>query len=219
MKESDYQVPVRDGSSIRVRVYIPVQKPSEASPVVVMFHEGGWSMGDLTDEDLNCRLFVRDLDAVCVNVEYRLAPEHPFPTSVTDSYDVIKWIAATASPSSSVLPADPRRGFIVGGASAGGNLSAVMCQIGRDEGLDPPLTGQYLCVPALLWSTVVPEKWKAEYQSRFEQSKDPVLKLDPTGAEATIDAVKPDVASPLFSPLLHPTLRGLPPAFFQLGRT
>ena len=174
-------------------------------------------MGDLTDEDQNCRLFSRDLGAVSVNVEYRLAPEHPFPTSVTDSYDVVKWVAATASPSSDILPADPRQGFIVGGASAGGNLSAVMCQLGRDEGLDPPLTGQYLCVPALLWSSVVPEKWKAEYRSRFEPSKDPVLTMPKDGGGATIEALKPDVASPLFSPLLHPNLKGLPPAFFQLG--
>ena len=174
-------------------------------------------MGDLSDEDQNCRLFARDLGAVCVNVDYRLAPEHPYPTSVIDSYDVVKWVAATASPSSSLLPADPTQGFVVGGASAGGNLSAVMCQLGRDDALDPPLTGQYLCVPALLWSTVVPDKWKAEYRSQFESSQDPVFTLDPSGGDPIIDAVKPDVASPLFSPLLHPNLKELPPAFFQLG--
>ena len=205
---------VRDGSKIRVRVYVPVERPPNGSPLIVMFHEGGWSMGDLTDEDLNCRLFTRDLGAVSVNVEYRLAPEHPFPTSVTDAYDVVKWCAATASSSSSVLPADPRLGFIVGGASAGGNLSAVICQLARDEGLEPRLTGQYLCVPALLWLTVVPEKWKSEYRTRFEDSKDPVLKKV---GSTTLDTVKPDVASPLFSPLLHSNLKGLPPAFFQLG--
>ena len=174
-------------------------------------------MGDRSDEDQNCRLFSRDLGAVCVNVEYRLAPEHPFPTSVTDSYDVLKWCAATASLTSSTLPADPKMGFIVGGASAGGNLSAVMCQLGRDEDLDPPLTGQYLCVPALLWLGVVPEKWKAEYRSRYESTSDPVLKLDPEGRGPLMEALKPDTKSPLFSPLLHPSLKDLPPAFFQLG--
>lgn len=216
MTETEHQVPVRDGSSVRVRIYVPAQKPSGGSPIVVMFHEGGWSMGDLTDEDQNCRLFARDLGAVSVNVEYRLAPEHPFPTSVTDSYDVVKWIAANASPSSALLPADPKQGFIVGGASAGGNLAAVMCQLGRDEGLDPPLTGQYLCVPALLWSTVVPDKWKGEYRSRYESQSDPVLKIS-SGSSATTEVLKPDVGSPLFSPLLHPNLKDLPPAFFQIG--
>ncbi|KAK3714226.1 hypothetical protein LTR37_008028 [Vermiconidia calcicola] len=215
--ETEHQVPVRDGSNIRVRVYVPTRKPSQGSPLVLMFHEGGWSMGDLTDEDQNCRLFARDLGAVSVNVEYRLAPEHPFPTSVTDAYDVVKWCATNAYRSSSVLPADPKKGFIVGGASAGGNLSAVVCQLGRDEGLEPPLTGQYLCVPALLWNDVVPEKWKAEYRSRFEATKDPVLKMDPKGTDSLMESLKPDVASSLFSPLLHMNLKNLPPAFFQLG--
>lgn len=175
-------------------------------------------MGDLTDEDQNCRLFARDLGAVAVNVEYRLAPEHPFPTGVNDAYDVVKWCADTASPSSDLLPADPALGFVVGGASAGGNLSAVVCQIARDEGLTPKLTGQYLCVPALLASTVVPEKWKSEYRSRVESQDDPVLKTSlAASGEPLVETLKQDPASPLFSPLLHPDLKGLPPAFFQLG--
>ncbi|KAK5171505.1 uncharacterized protein LTR77_004650 [Saxophila tyrrhenica] len=215
--ETEHQVPVRDGSTIRIRIYTPVTKPSSGSPLVVMFHEGGWCMGDLTDEDQNCRLFARDLRTVAVNVEYRLGPEHPFPTGVHDAFDVVKWCAATATPSSSTLPADPRLGFIVGGASAGGNLSAVVSQLARDEGLSPPITGQYLCVPALLWPDVVPEKWKAEYRSRFESTEDPVLKLDPKSGEGVLKALKPDVASPLFSPLLHENLKGLPAAYFQLA--
>ena len=118
-----------------------------------MYHEGGWCMGDLSDEDQNCRLFSRGLGAVCVNVDYRLAPEHPFPKGVEDAYDVVKWCATTASPDSPILPADPKQGFIVGGASAGGNLAAVVSQLGRDEGLSPPLTGQYLCVPVSRFET------------------------------------------------------------------
>lgn len=192
-------------------------KPPHDSALILAFHEGGWSHGDLTDEDLNCRMFSRDLGAVCVNVEYRLAPEHPFPTGVNDCQDVVRWCAKTASPSSDVLPADPKRGFIVGGASAGGNLAAVMCQLSRDESLQPPLTGQYLCVPALLWHGVVPEKWVAEYRSRTESIYDPIIKLDRPRTDTSMQGLKPDTASPLFSPLLHPNLRDLPPAFFQLA--
>lgn len=99
----------------------------------------------------------------------------------------------------------------------GGNLSAVVSQLGRDEGLDPPLTGQYLCVPALLWPDAVPEKWKPEYRSRLESTSDPVLKMNEKAAQGLIEALKPDTKSALFSPLLHPNLRNLPPAFFQLG--
>ena len=174
-------------------------------------------MGDLTDEDLNCRMFARALGAVCVNVEYRLAPEHTFPTGVNDAYDAVKWAANTASPSSEILPADPRSaGFIVGGASAGGNFAAVMCQIARDEKLDPPLTGQYLCVPALLSETVVPEKWKRDYRSRHESVDDPVLRMN-SGEKQHVDDLKRIPGSPLYSPLLHENLNDLPPAFLQLG--
>lgn len=70
--ESIHNVPTQGGSSIRVRVYQPVAgPPAGGSPLIMMYHEGGWSMGDLTDEDMNCRMFARDLGAVCVNVEYR----------------------------------------------------------------------------------------------------------------------------------------------------
>ena len=174
-------------------------------------------MGDLTDEELNCRMFSRDLGAVCVNVDYRLAPEYAFPTGVNDCWEVVNWCAKEASPSSSILPANPGLGFIVGGASAGGNLSAVICQLGRDESLQPPLTGQYLCVPALLAPEAVPEKWKAQYLSRTEAHSDPVIKLSKSGdTSARKEALKEDPFSPLFSPLLHENLNDLPAAFFQL---
>jgi acetyl esterase/lipase len=71
--ETLHDVSTRDGASIIVKVYQPCAGPPEgkSSPLIMMYHEGGWMMGDLTDEDLNCRMFARDLGAVCVNVEYR----------------------------------------------------------------------------------------------------------------------------------------------------
>jgi len=98
VREEDRRVRVRDGADITVRIYTPVgnrEAPHAADakrPLIVMYHEGGWSMGDLTDEEVNCRLFSRDLGAVCVNVEYRLAPEHAFPTGVNDCWDALKWV-------------------------------------------------------------------------------------------------------------------------------
>lgn len=217
MTETTHRVPARDGHNIPVKIYVPVKKPPAGSPLIVMLHEGGWVMGDLSDEDLNCRMFSRDLGAVCVNVDYRLAPEHKFPRGLEDAYDVVKWCTSTASPDSGILPGDLSQGFIIGGASAGGNLSAVVCQLARDDGLDPPLTGQYLCVPALLWPDSVPEKWKSEYRSQFESKSDPVFQLDENEAKALIETLGSETGSPLFSPLLHPNLRDLPPAFFQIA--
>jgi len=138
VSERDQKIPVRDGSEITIRIYTPVAKREGGSPLIVMFHEGGWGMGDLSDEEVNCRLFARDLGAVCVNVEYRLVPEHPFPTWINDSWDALQWAAQHASE----LGANPTRGFVIGGGSAGGNITAVLAHIARDEQLSPPLTGQ-----------------------------------------------------------------------------
>ncbi|EME85087.1 uncharacterized protein MYCFIDRAFT_15804, partial [Pseudocercospora fijiensis CIRAD86] len=216
VQETDHVVEARDGFKIPIIIYKPVHKSSEPSPVIVMLHEGGWTMGDLTDEHLNCRMFARDLGAVCVNVDYRLAPEHAWPKCVEDCYDVISWVAKTASPSNPELPGDPKAGFIVGGASAGGNLAAVMAQLGRDNGLSPPLTGQYLCCPSLLWHDVVPEKWQSEYRSRHESFDDPLFRDGMKKAPPNNLAGKGST-NPLFNPLLHPNLKGLPACYQQVS--
>lgn len=85
--EKDVQVEMKDGAKIRVRVYTPnsgTVKPEERA-LILMYHEGGFQFGDLTDEEMNCRLFTRDFGAVCVNVEYRwvssLSPG-PLSTSI-----------------------------------------------------------------------------------------------------------------------------------------
>jgi len=173
-------------------------------------------MGDLSDEDQNCRLFTRELGAVCVNVDYRLAPEHAFPTGVHDCWDVVQWVAKTANPGSEVLPANPgEKGFVVGGASAGGNLAAVMAQLSLDNTLSPPITGQYLCCAALLADEAVPTEWAPLYTSRTTSVSDPVLKMDLKHSLRGV--LKYDPESTLFSPLLRRDLRGLAPAYFQIA--
>lgn len=168
--EQDRKVPVRDGAEITIWVYTPVSKEG-GSPLIVTYYEGGWGMGDLTDEEVNCRLFSRDLGAVCVNVEYRLAPEYPFPTWINNAWDALQWCAQHASE----LGADPSREFVVGGGSAGGNITAVLTHVARDEQLSPPLTGQYLCVPAVMCflpPEYVPARYRSEYL--FASSCDPL---------------------------------------------
>jgi acetyl esterase/lipase len=194
----------------------------------MMYHEGGFSMGDLTDEDLNCRMFTRDLGAVCVNVGYRyisspsnshsitkpssLAPEHKFPVGVNDCWDALKWAIAN----SPALKATPTRGLIVGGASAGGNIAAVLALRSRDENLSPPITGQYLCVPALLPDTDVPPHLAPLYQSRTTSVNDPVLKGIPPGLIESIYA--PERKNPLWDPFNHSQGHaGVAKAFFQVG--
>ncbi|TKA74431.1 hypothetical protein B0A49_02859 [Cryomyces minteri] len=211
VKEEDIQVPMRDGAEITVRVYSPEKPPSGGSPLIVMFHGGGFVLGGLENEELNCRLFCERLGFVALNVDYRLAPEHVFPTPVNDCWDALKWAAAHASE----LNADPSKGFVVGGISAGGNMAAVCGHLARDEKLSPPLTGLFLSIPALLPKEAVPEKYKSKYLS-LEQNKNAAI-LSERAIDLFTSNYKPDPASPLWVPFLWPTGHAhLPPTFFQI---
>jgi acetyl esterase/lipase len=173
--EEDLTVPARDGFAIPVRTYKPRAPPSDGSPLVVFIHGGGFCIGGLEGEEFNCRQFVKRLGCVCVNVDYRLAPEHPFPTPVLDGWDAVKWAAANASE----LGANPSKGFIVGGTSAGGNIAAVIGHLARDERLSPPITGLSLLIPVVTDHNLknIDKEYAKEITS-YEQNKDaPVLSL------------------------------------------
>lgn len=222
--EEELTIPARDGYNVPVISYKPV-KQSTPGPLIVLFHEGGWATGDRTDEEFNARLLTRELGASCLNVEYRLAPEHKFPTGINDCWDVLQWAAKNASS----LNADPSKGFIVGGSSAGGNISAVLAHKSRNENLQPPVTGQWLSVAYLLPGNRVPDKYKADFISMKESSNDPILPpMDDTAPDGVImQSLRPDLDSPLFSvisPELYPPTpenqagKGpLARAFFQVG--
>lgn len=214
VKETDHQVAMRDGHKITCRVYQPETPPANGSPLIVIYHGGGWCIGGLENEELLCRLLTSRLGATCVNVDYRLAPEHKWPVGPDDCYDATKWAAANASS----LGADPSKGFIIGGTSAGGCMTAVNSHRWRDDGMQPPLTGTHLMIPAYVYADYVPEKYKADFQS-WEQNKDAPI-LGRKACNLFIDNYIPnkaDRADPRFSPLLFPTgHKGLPPAYFQI---
>lgn len=89
----DRHIPTRDGSEITARIYTPHKEIQGGHPLFVIFHGGGFCIGDLENEELNSRLFCEKLGFVVVNVDYRLAPEHPFPTPVNDAWDAVKWVS------------------------------------------------------------------------------------------------------------------------------
>jgi acetyl esterase/lipase len=131
---------------------------------------------------------------------------------VNDCWDALKWAVANAQD----LKATPQKGLIVGGSSAGGNIAAVLALLSRDENLQPPITGQYLSVPALLPSTDVPEYLRHLYTSRTDNVDDPVLgKLD---EPSLLTIYQPEQRNPLWDPFNHPRgHRGVAKAFFQVG--
>jgi acetyl esterase/lipase len=93
VKEEDVMVPARDGYQIPIRVYKPETPPTSGRPLIIFYHGGGFFLGGLDIEEMNCKLFASGFGAVCVNVDYRLAPEYPFPTPINDSWDVYKWVS------------------------------------------------------------------------------------------------------------------------------
>jgi len=127
------------GGALRLRVYHP--DPSRLLPVVAYYHGGGWVLGDLDTHDGLCRRLAHESQAVVVSVDYRLAPEHPFPAAVDDAYAALLWIAEN----SAQLGVLPDR-LSVAGDSAGGNLAAVVAMLARDAS-GPVIRSQVLIYP------------------------------------------------------------------------
>jgi len=212
IKQTDLQYTTEDGHQNRARLYQPVSPPAGGSPLIVMFHGGGYCLGQPESEEQSCRNFVQAFGAVCISGAYRLAPEHKFPHAPKDAWDCVKWAAANAKS----WGADPSVGFVVGGTSAGGNLTAVIAHVARDEKLSPPLTGQYLAIPALVPESKMPEKYKPYWLS-YEQNKTaPVLPV--AAIDMFIKGYEPDEDDAVwYATFNHPKGHGdLPPAFFQI---
>lgn len=138
----DLAVPVRDGSTIRVRLYQPAEPSwAEPAPALVYYHGGGFTVGSVDTHDALCRMFAHDAQCLVLSVDYRLAPEYAFPTAVNDAFDALNWLHANAS----LYGIDPAR-IAVGGDSAGGTLATVCAVQARDAGL-PKLALQLLIYP------------------------------------------------------------------------
>jgi acetyl esterase len=127
-------------SAVAVRAYRPVR--DEVLPALVFFHGGGWTIGDLDTHDVLCRLLAQGARCAVFSVDYRLAPEHPFPAAVDDCLFATEYVFRHARE----LEVDAGR-IAVGGDSAGGNLAAVVALMARDRGR-PALCYQLLIYPA-----------------------------------------------------------------------
>lgn len=184
------------GGKLPVRVYTP--EGEGPLPIVLFLHGGGWTIGDLESYDSQARRLCNAVGAVTVAVEYRLAPEHPYPAAFEDAVAALRWTAAHAEQ----LGGDPSRLGLFGD-SAGGNLAAAASLWAREEG-GPPVAAQCLVYPSV-------DSTKA-YPSLEEFADAPLLDKETTlwfGANYF-----PDFArrfEPFASPLLAERHAGLPP--------
>ncbi len=190
---------------IPLRLYRPLGASDEALPALIYFHGGGWVIGDLDTHDTLCRELANGSGCAIVSVDYRLAPEHPFPAAFDDALAATRWVCRQ----SKALGLDEKR-IAVGGDSAGGNLAAAVAIALRDEaeesGTASPLAFQLLIYPAT-----------------DQRRNQPSHQRNGQGYLLTSDTIRyfhdhylPDPALDLdwrASPLLHENLAHLPPAF------
>ncbi|KAF2464453.1 alpha/beta-hydrolase [Lindgomyces ingoldianus] len=209
IRKEEIHIPARDGYSIRALHYR--SEGGETGPVVVLFHGGGWVFGMPEMFEKHVVWLCKELGFVVVAVEYRKAPEDIFPTAANDAVDAVNWVGQNAAK----LGAEPFKGFIVGGSSAGANLTAVATHEAADAKLSPPITGVWLQVPCLVHSDAVPEQYKAHYNS-YEEFKDAMV-LDRKAMNLIYtDNYKPDPKSLLFNTLLRSGHKSQPPTYFQV---
>ncbi len=124
---NDEIIPGPDSNPLRLRIYSP-KSQNEALPALLWIHGGGYILGSADDNDDLCMRFVQEANCVVVSVDYRLAPEHPYPAPIEDCYSALKWIADHAEE----LNIDPNS-IGVAGASAGGGLTAALTLLARDR--------------------------------------------------------------------------------------
>jgi acetyl esterase len=193
----DITVPGGDGLRA-ARVYRP--DVDGAVPTMVFFHGGGFVIGDIETHDDQARLICRDGAMVVVSVDYRLAPEHPFPAGFEDCLAATRWAADNIAD----LGGDASK-LVVGGDSAGGNLSAAVALAARDGG--PALAAQFLIYPGVDFS---PE---ADYASRVENAEGYFLTAeDMLWFSDLYISPGSDIADARLSPILAASLAGAPPA-------
>jgi acetyl esterase len=194
-----------DGTALPLRIHRPRDAAGERLPVVLNFHGGGWVSGDVHQSEWWASSLAVEARVAVVSVEYRLAPEHPFPGPPEDCYDATVWVSENAGE----LAVDADR-LAVMGDSAGGNLAAAVCLMARDRGT-PAIAAQVLVYPSVELVEALP--------SESENVNVPILTSKDIANTPRLyfHNSTGDRSDPYASPL-RAKHEGLPPALIQTAQ-
>ena len=196
MSSVENQTIAGPNGSIPIRVYRP-KKTQEKLPLIVLFHGGGWVIGDLESHDNMCRYYSKVCDSILIAVDYRLAPENKFPAGVDDCIAATNWVCEN----SGALGGDSTK-VVVTGDSAGGNMAAVVAQQ-----LKGKIAHQVLIYPVTdLSGTDYPSRGK------FGSGEYLLSMADMEYFGSHYSEAPEELAGPKASPILFPDLTGLAPA-------
>ncbi|EFX06321.1 lipase esterase family protein [Grosmannia clavigera kw1407] len=224
------EITVRDGAKIAARICRPIER-KDGSVLFFNIHGGGWTVGTPETEEAVSRQVAVQNKAVVVSIDYRRAPEYPFPYALNDSKDALLWCKDHAKS----LGIDPER-LIIGGGSAGANIAspilplypvtkprtniatvtqaAALSHIARDEGIGG-IIGQVLNIPVTCHPDHFPTS-KYEYHSFEQNAGSPIVNAFRMRKFWGFYLPTAD-ANPLASPLLSKSFTGLPPALVQVA--
>lgn len=202
----DRQIPgPEDTPDVTARIYQPTDRP-ETLPALLWIHGGGYVLGNLEQDDLLAKHLAKAAQCVVVSVEYRLAPEHPFPAPVEDCYAALKWL----STHSSELRVEKTR-IAIGGGSAGGGLAAGLALLARDRA-EVEVAFQLLIYPMINDRNVAPASEAIPDTLMWSRENNLIGWRSYLGREPGGEDVSPYAAASRAA-----DLAGLPPAYIIVG--
>ncbi|KAH0584741.1 hypothetical protein H2248_008013 [Termitomyces sp. 'cryptogamus'] len=184
-----------DLAHTKIRTFTPHGTvPDGGWPVFIFFHGGGWTLGNITSETSFATRMAVGAHCVVISVDYRLAPENPYPAAVEDAIDALDWVMQNGANS---LGINTSR-IAVGGSSSGGNLAAILCLKAAERNPPTPLVFQLLVVPVIDNTVTVDNSWASNQNSPW-LSPDRMLWFRNNYLPNPKDLTKWD-ASPIFAP-------------------
>lgn len=211
--EFDFKIPMRDGFENPARVFKPATL-NQKMPTVVLIHGGGFAIGHPTHVGHYARGVANLFGTTVISITHRFTPDFVFPTPPNDIWDTLEWIFSPNSKTANLGDFN-KTNFVLGGVSAGANLTAVTAQKWVSAKKSPSLAGIWLYVPWIMERELVPEKFADLFLSREQNTESLIIHAGTV--KSILGAYKPDLASPDFSPLNDKNAhKELPPVYFQV---